>query len=210
MERAQILTGSVVTSTAITLPCNLSRGETFPPSPSYTETMRTIDIVSADVSPSGSASLAASPQAPSANPSLAFDDNEVTEWQSDGSPDNAWIAFNLKEAAPISDISLKLTGWRPRCYPLAVYAYPKGSRGKAVKGWEGITPASLGYVHLRIDKPVKSSRYMVKMLGPAQDAESIGDMNELAGGAANVLDRVKTQSGAVTLRIVEADFCAPR
>ena len=195
---------------AITLPCNLSRGETFPPSPSYTETMRTIDIVSADVSPSGSASLAASPQAPSANPSLAFDDNEVTEWQSDGSPDNAWIAFNLKEAAPISDISLKLTGWRTRCYPLAVYAYPKGSRGKAVKVWEGITPASLGYVHLRIDKPVKSSRYMVKMLGPAQDAESIGDMNELAGGAANVLDRVKTQSGAVTLRIVEADFCAPR
>lgn len=44
------------------------------------------------------------------------------------------------------------------------------------------------------------------MLAPAQKAESLGDMTELAGGVANTLDRVKEQQGEVVLRIIEAEF----
>lgn len=206
-----------VTKEQTPLPLNLSRGET-PSAPSYTDRLLSVAVVSAETAPPTKTGSTA--EIPGANlygnadakpvAAYSYDDNEVTSWRSDGTADNAWISYTLEKAAPITDIALKLTGWRTLCYPLAVYAYPKGSGKKGVKIWEGVTPASLGYVHLNIEKPVVSSRYTIRMVAPAQKAETMGDLTELAGGVANVLDRVKNQPGAVMLRIVEADFCAPR
>ena len=194
------------------LPLNLSRGET-PLTPSHEDRRISLDIVSAETATSTVVPTAPIHEAnlyiaADAQPiaSLSYDDNEMTSWQSDGTLENAWITYTLKTPAAVSDIALKLAGWRTQCYPLAVYAYPKGSGKKGVKIWEGLTPASLGYVHLNIAKPVKSNRYTIRMLAPAQKAESLGDMTELAGGVANALDRVKEQQGEVVLRIIEAEF----
>ena len=94
---------------------------------------------------------------------------------------------------------MKLAGWRQKCYPLEVYAGKK-------KIWEGMTPATLGYVHISIPHPVASDRISIRMVGPAQQNDKFGQVTELAGGVANEMDRVKTAKGKVELRIVEVDF----
>ena len=129
----------------------------------------------------------------------SFDDNEMTEWKSDGERQNAWITYRLARKAAVSEITLKLTGWRQKCYPLEVYAGRK-------KVWEGITPATLGYAHISIAQPVTANELTIKMVAPAQDSKKFGTVKELAGGAANEMDRMKSEKGKTELRIVEADL----
>ena len=171
---------------ALTLAPRLGRGET-PSAPSYTDTFVSVDIAKAKA---GSAV---------ADLQKSFDDNELTEWKSDGERQNAWVTYELARKAAIGEITLKLTGWRQKCYPLEVYAGKK-------KVWEGITPATLGYVHIHIDQPVAAKELTIKMVAPAQDSKKFGLIKELAGGAANEMDRMKTAKGKTELRIVEVDL----
>ena len=168
------------------LPLNLTRGET-PSTPSYSDHSVSIDIVDA-TSGSNATSLANS-----------FDDNELSEWASDGLRENAWATYRLARKAPVDEVVLKLTGWRNKCYPLAIYAGKK-------KLWEGITYATLGYVHIPIATPVTTDQITLRMLGPVQNSSAFGEIKELAGGATGELDRVRTLQGEVKLRIVEVEF----
>ena len=169
-----------------TLKSNLDRGET-PSTPSYRDIKRTIDIASVK---------AGSNQASAMN---SFDDNELSEWQSDGKPENAWITYRLKEKTAIDEITVKLTGWRDKMYPLEIYA------GKKMV-WRGYTYPTLGYVHINIAEPVKASDITIKMIGNTKTQSEDGDTAELAGGKAGELDRVVTKKGKLNLRIVEIDF----
>ena len=171
---------------ALTLKPSLVRGET-PATPSYQDIFTTVDIASV---------RAGSNQQDAAR---AYDDNEQTEWKSDGERQNAWVTYQLARKAAVSEITLKLTGWRQKCYPLEVYAGKK-------KVWEGITPASLGYVHISIPQPVAAKDLTIKMVGPAQDSQKFGLVKELAGGVANEMDRMKSAKGKTELRIVEVDL----
>ena len=168
------------------LECDLTRGET-PSTPSYTDTMETIDIISAKAG-SNDATIRNS-----------FDDDETTEWQSDGKPENAWITYQFAQKSTVDEITVKLTGWRDKMYPLAIYA---GNR----KVWEGYTYACLGYVHIKIDKPVKSKDITIRMVGDARSKTQLGDTKELAGGKASSLDFIGVTKGKPVLRIVEVDF----
>ena len=170
----------------LTLPCNLSRGET-PSTPSYESLFTTVDIIDAKAG-SNQQSIKSS-----------YDDNELSEWKSDGERENAWVTYRLARKAPVSYITLKLSGWRSKCYPLEVYA---GSK----KVWQGVTDASLGYAHIAIDQPVKSDRLTIKMVGPAQNSSRFGDTKELAGGNAGEFDRIRSAKGKTELRIVEIDL----
>ena len=105
----------------------------------------------------------------------------------------------LLRRAAISEITLKLRGFRQKCYPIEVYAGKK-------KVWEGVTPATLGYAHIRIDNPVKAGDITIKMVGPAQDSKKFGELKELAGGIANEMDRVKSAKGKTDLQILEVDL----
>lgn len=169
-----------------TLPCRLDRGET-PLTPSYKDVRQTIDIRSA-VAGSGSETVANS-----------YDDNEASEWKSDGKKENAWITYRLAGKQRVDEIAIKLTGWRNKIYPLQVFAGKK-------KVWEGLTYPTLGYVHIYIDKPVAASELTVKMVAPSRDSSKFGDVKELAGGKANELDRFISAKGKVELRIVEIDL----
>ena len=171
---------------SLTLKPSLLRGET-PSTPSYHDCMKSVGI----------AAIKAGSNSTEAKNSI--DDNELTEWKSDGERDNAWITYLLDRKASVREITLKLTGWRQKCYPLEVYAGKK-------KVWEGITPATLGYVHLSIQQPVAAKELTIKMVGPVQDSKKFGTVKELAGGVANEMDRVKTDKGKTELRIVEADL----
>ena len=170
----------------LTLKPSLIRGET-PSTPSYRDCRVSVGISDAKAGSN------------TADVKNSIDDNELTEWKSDGERQNAWITYLLERKASISEITLKLTGWRQKCYPLEVYTGKK-------KVWEGITPATLGYVHISIAQPVAAKELTIKMVGPAQDSSKFGNTKELAGGVANEMDRMKSEKGKTELRIVEADL----
>lgn len=170
----------------LSLKGDLSRGET-PSTPSYSDIKETIDITSATAGCEQEDAI------------YTFDDDETTEWKSDGNPENAWITYHLAKKEKVDEITVKLTGWRDKMYPLAIFAGKK-------KIWEGYTYACLGDVHINIDKPVKAKDITIRMIGDAKSKAMLSDTKELAGGKASSLDFIGIKKGKPVLRIVEIDF----
>ena len=162
----------------------LTKGET-PVTPSYTDKRRDVAILSATAGSNQEEAF------------LSYDDNELSEWSSDGNLKNAWIKYTLSEKAAIDDICVKLTGWRSKSYPIEVYAGDK-------LVWTGETEKSLGYVHLKIDRPIASTQITLRLKGGTIDHDAFGQIVEVAGGPANEMDR--KHKGNNTLRIVEVEF----
>ena len=173
----------------LSLKGRLDRGET-PLTPSYTEKARNIDIISAK---SGYDSDHA------AN---SYDDNELSEWKNDGRLSTAWITYRLAKKTVVDDICIKLTGWRLRSYPLEIFA------GKKLI-WSGETSRSLGYIHLKPTKAVKTNEITIRLKGAGKDKDAFGGIVEVTEPAAGELDLFKAKNGGETkneLRIVEIDF----
>jgi len=174
---------------AMTLKGRLDRGET-PLAPSYTEKACGIEIKSAKAGYDSEKAL------------LSCDDNELSEWRNDGRLSTAWITYKLAEKAVLSDICMKLTGWRLRSYPIEVYA------GKQLI-WSGETPRSLGYIHLTPTKSVKTNEITIRLKGAGKDSDAFSGIVEVAEPAAGELDLFKAKGGDAPkseLRIVEVDF----
>ena len=130
---------------SLTLKGRLSRGET-PPTPSYVEQAKGVGIISAKAGYD------------SEHASRSYDDNELSEWKNDGRLATAWITYKLERKTVINDICLKLTGWRLRSYPLEIYA-------DKTLIWSGDTERSLGYVHLKPAKHVKTDEITIPPRG---------------------------------------------
>jgi hypothetical protein len=173
----------------LTLKSRLDRGET-PLTASYTEQAHGIDIISAKAGYD------------SDNAVNSYDDNELSEWKNDGRLSTAWITYRLAKKSIIDDICLKLTGWRVRSYPLEIYA------GKTLI-WSGETERSLGYIHLKPTKLIKTDEITIRLKGAGKDKDAFGGILEMAEPAAGELDLFKAKNGADTnneLRIVEIEF----
>ncbi|SEA61306.1 Beta-galactosidase/beta-glucuronidase [Xylanibacter ruminicola] len=173
----------------LTLKGRLDRGET-PLTPSYTELAHGIDIVSAKTG------------CDNEHAANSFDDNELSEWKNDGRLSTAWITYRLAKKTVVDDICLKLTGWRMRSYPLEIYA------GKQLI-WSGETQRSLGYIHLKPTKAVKTNQITIRLKGAGKDKDAFGGIVEVAEPAAGELDLYKAKNGGDTkneLRIVEIEF----
>ncbi len=169
------------------LPSHLDRGET-PATPSYVDTK--VDVKVEKVMAGSNTEKA----------HLSYDDNERSEWSNDGRLSTAWITYKLERRAEIDDICIKLAGWRQRSYPIEVYA------GDSLV-WSGNTPKSLGYVHLTIDKPVRSDKITLRLKGATHDADAFGQIVEVAEAQAGELDIIKEKKGKnSSLRIVEIEF----
>lgn len=168
---------------AMDLKGNLDKGPT-PAGASYKQRMNTVNIASTE---------AGSAQEMVKN---AYDDNENSAWTSDGVPSNSWITFTLERPAAVSDITLKLTGWRKRSYPIEVYAGDQMI-------WRGYTPKGLGYVHIRPENAVKSDRYTIRQVGAVTEKDAFA-IKELAGGPANEMDTKPSKKHQ--LSIVEVEF----
>jgi len=129
----------------------------------------------------------------------SYDDNESTEWKSDGKLANAWITYELAEKTIVNEVSLKLMGWRSKSYPLEIYA-------DDTLVWSGETEPSLGYVYLTL-KPIKASKITIRLKGSAKDNDAFGQIVEVAAKSANRMDRGEQQDKKEAyLRIVEVDF----
>ena len=169
------------------LPSRFDRGET-PATPSYRDSKVDVKVDSI---------IAGCNQDDAMN---SIDDNELSEWRNDGKSNTAWIAYKLERRAEIDDICIKLTGWRQRSYPLEVYA------GNTLI-WSGNTEKSLGYVHLLIDKPVRSDLITIKLKGATVDSDAFGQIIEVAEAQAGKLDLLDSKKKKKNeLRIVEIEF----
>ena len=167
----------------------LDRGET-PLMPSYMEQAREVPIVSAKTDYDMEHAV------------NSYDDNELSEWKNDGRLSTGWITYRLERKAVVSDICLKLTGWRLRSYPLEVYA------GKQLI-WSGETDRSLGYIHLKPTKSIKTQEITIRLKGAGKDQDAFGGIVEVAEPAAGELDLFKAKGGSEAnseLRIVEVEF----
>jgi beta-galactosidase len=171
----------------MTLKGNLDKGET-PLTPSYKDTKRDIRIVSAKAG------------ANNETVNQSFDDNERSEWMNDGKLSTAWITYTLEKEAEIDDICIKLNGWRSRSYPLEVFA------GNTMI-WSGDTNKSLGYVHLNVEKPVRSKQITIRLKGNTSDQDAFGQITEVAAKAANDMElEAKANKNNANLRIIEIEF----
>lgn len=166
-------------------PSYLGRGKT-PQTPSFKPTRKSIDIVAATA---GSNEDKAK---------LSYDDNELSEWTNDGKIGTGWIKYELEHDATISEIELKLTGWRMRTYPIVVTI-------DDVEVYKGDTPKSLGYISIPI-KPTKGRFVKIQLAGQSNDADAFGGIIEVTGTKElDLYKDPKALDAKGQLRIVEAE-----
>ncbi|MFN3305153.1 MAG: hypothetical protein ACK44A_15760 [Roseateles sp.] len=132
-------------------------------------------------------------EAGSGDATRAFDDDESTSWTSEAG--QGAIRFQLAEAATLSEITLKLGGWRERQYPLRI-------RVDGVEVWRGLTERSLGYVTLPL-QPRRGQNVSIELTGEAQ-----GGVETTNTEVANqkIVDTGANRLGRGVLSIVEAEF----
>jgi beta-galactosidase len=164
------------------LPSALQRGPT-PTTPSFKVTRVAVPIASATAGASAT------------NTAASYDDNELTSWANDNKLATGWIAYELTRPATLSEVTMKLSGWRQRSYPLRITV-----DGQEV--YRGRTPLSLGYVTLPL-KPAIGKSVKVELV----DAAHVGDgfnFTELQNQAnASTGDE---RQGRGTLSIVEIEL----
>ena len=167
-------------------PVFLGRGAT-PKETSYTESRHSLDIVSATAAVNEEKTFA------------AFDDNELSEWTNDGRLSTGWITFELKEDAIVEEMTIKLTGWRMRAYPIAVFV-------DDVEVYRGTTEKSLGYITIPL-KPTKGRFVKIALQGSSTEDDAFGSIVEITG--TKELDLYKSPNATNAkgqLRIVEVEF----
>jgi len=163
------------------LQASLSRGPT-PAGDSVTPTRKTVHIVGATAG---------------SNPdqvSQAFDDNDASSWKSDGQPGTGWIQFELERPATLSELTLKLGGFRNKSYPLRVTV-----DGKEV--FAGYTKQSLGYTTLPL-KPVQGKSIRIDLAGPIVNQDKFG-LVEVSG------KKLTEGSAGGVLEVIEAEAYEP-
>jgi len=178
--------GLSVDFTSEGLPSNLSRGET-PLSPSYKVSRKAIDIVSVTAGANADKVV------------LSYDDNELSEWINDGKISTGWITYTFAKKAVVSEVCLKLSGWRSRSYPIEILV------DKTVV-WKGETTQSLGYVTIPV-APTKGKSLTIRLTGSGTEKDAFQNMIEVSGK--KELDGFKDPKAANTkgqLRIVEAEI----
>ncbi|MDP4289560.1 MAG: discoidin domain-containing protein [Bacteroidota bacterium] len=69
---------------------------------------------------------------------LSYDDNETTYWASEEATSKAWIQYELDKDSPVSEVTLKLNGFRTKSYPIRISVNDKVA-------FDGVSTRSLGY-----------------------------------------------------------------
>jgi len=126
---------------------------------------------------------------------LSIDDNEKTEWRNSGKTATGWITYELSRQTQLSEITLKLAGWRNTSYPIRIL------NEDGVVLWEGSTEKSLGYITLPLRKGVLSRYVRVELSGAGKDQ----DTSEVSFMPTNNLE-ILEKASKEDLRILEIEF----
>lgn len=124
------------------------------------------------------------------------DDNELSDWSSDGRTENAWIRYELAKPVKIDQVVLKLMGWRTLQYPLKISVDDKVV-------FTGTTARSLGYVTISFP-PTTGKSVKIELAGEAANRDALGNIIEITGTADP--NSQANRGGAKKLGIVEVEF----
>ena len=166
---------------------NLQRGQT-PAGPSFTVSRKSIRISRATAG------------ANEGQAARSFDDNETTEWKSDGKLTNGWIRYDFERPARVSEVTMKLSGWRTQSYPIRILVDEK-------EVFTGNTPRSLGYVTFNFP-PVMGRSLKIEMMGSASDRDAFGNIVEIPG-TPDPQSSAGKGGAKNTLSIVEIEIYGP-
>jgi hypothetical protein len=126
----------------------------------------------------------------------SFDDDETTNWVSDGKLADGWIRYEFAQPARISEVTLKLANWRTRSYPIRILIDDKVA-------YSGETPRSLGYVTLTFP-PVTGRSLKIELAGRPIDVDAFGQIIEVTGKK-----DMEAAADKGTLSIVEIEIYEP-
>lgn len=133
------------------LKSNLKKGPT-PAGQSYQITRKSIKIIQAEAGANNDKA------------NLSIDDNELSDWVNDGKLETAWIRYTLAKESTVSQVALKLNGFRSKSYPLKISV-----DGKEV--FNGNSKTSLGYF-TAICKPTKGKVVTIQLIGAGKEKEN--------------------------------------
>ena len=165
------------------LPSTLSRGAT-PQGESFVPSRFPVQI--ADVSSGSNSDKAKN----------TVDDDEMTNWASDGKAGTAWIKYNFAKPENVNQVVLKLVGWRTQSYPIRISVDDKVV-------FTGLTPRSLGYVTFNFPNAIGKS-VKIELTGDASNRDAFGNIVEITGQPDPQSSADK--GGKNTLGIVEAEI----
>lgn len=95
---------------------------------------------------------------------LSYDDNELSDWVNDGTLGTGWITYELEKESVITQVELKLNGFRTKIYPLRILV-----DGKEV--FKGNSKNSLGYF-TAICTPTKGKSVTIQLMGSGKDNQA--------------------------------------
>lgn len=124
-----------------------------------------------------------------------LDDDETTSWSNDNQQNLGWIRYELQRPATISEITMKLGGWRSRTYPIRILV-------DSTEVFNARTERSLGYFTATFP-PVEGTNVMIELVGASTAGDGFNSIVEVTGK--------KLQSGEETsernsLEIVEIEI----
>lgn len=126
----------------------------------------------------------------------SFDDNERSEWANDGKLKTGWIIYELERDAEVSEIELKMSGWRRSSYPIQIFVDDK-------EVFKGETEKSLGYISIPIT-PTKGRYVKIQLIGLSSDKDAFGELIEVTGKIEPDAPKSASDSKG-QLRIIEAE-----
>ncbi|HEY6186754.1 MAG TPA: DUF4982 domain-containing protein [Pyrinomonadaceae bacterium] len=166
---------------------NLQRGPT-PLGPSFTVSRRAVRIARVTAG------------ANEAQAARSFDDDETTEWSSDGKMTNGWISYDFEQPSRISEVTMKLSGWRTQSYPVRILVDDKIV-------FAGDTSRSLGYVTFAFP-PVTGRSVRVELTGSASNRDAFGNIIEIPG-TPDPQSSAGKGGAKTTLSIIEVEIYEP-
>jgi len=181
----EVVNGCFTVPASAGLPSYLERGPT-PSTPSYKVSRVAVPIASATAGSRADAVAA------------SYDDNEETSWTSENKLSSSWIEYTLARPAELSEITMKLTGWRELSSPVII----------SVDGQEvfrGVARRSLGYVTLPLRR-VKGQHVKIALA----EESKVGDAYKLV----EVEKQANSSTGAEhvsrkSLSIIECECYEP-
>jgi beta-galactosidase len=166
---------------------NLERGVTPPPTP-LVITRRAVLIASATAGANADRAV------------KSFDDDETTDWSNDGNRSTGWIKYDFAKPATVSEVTLKLAGWRTQSYPIRITVDDK-------EVFAGQTSRSLGYVTVKF-APTAGRSLKIELTGSASNRDAFGNIIEIPG-TPDPQSAAGRKPSTGTLGIVEAEIYEP-
>ncbi|MCR5180306.1 MAG: DUF4982 domain-containing protein [Bacteroidaceae bacterium] len=182
---------------SMTLKGRLDRGPT-PDRPSFEEQAAAIRIAHAQAGSNGEQAA------------RSFDDNERTEWRSNGELDKGWITYRLARRATVSGICMKVGGWHSSSYPLEIYATNLDNPSTEVLLWSGQTESSHGYIHLKPQKYLAADEITLRLKGAGKSTDFLGSIAGLTAPNKKKERSTQDESSINELRIIEIEFLEER